>query len=198
MKQKIDQALSAEELRKLAEQVMRSHSDEVMEPLKTDEKRLFHELQVHQIELEMQNEALHEAQTKTQEACIAIEREHQRFLELFDSAPVAYFTLDENFVIKNANHHAANLLGLNRSQLINQDFSRYISVDYLSTFERFIGEIFSGEHRKSCEILLQIGVLHCWIVIEAIANKIQKSCLMAVLDINERVTTPPLKASKNT
>lgn len=165
---------------------MPTHSGEDMGLLLTKEKKLLHELQVHQIELEMQNEALQEALAKSEIACINVERERERVLELFDFAPVAYFTLEENHAIRAANIYAASLLGLNRSQLIGQNFSSYISADYRPTFKRFMSELFLNQQRQSHEISLQIGELQRWIAIEAIANSDQKSCLLAILDITAR------------
>ena len=82
-------------------------------------KRLLHELRVHQIELEMQNEALRESQA-------AIDTVRARYFDLYDVAPVAYCTVSEQGLIWQANLAAANLLGQTRNVLLNQPFSRYI------------------------------------------------------------------------
>lgn len=185
MKQQSDKIINPAELRKLAEREMQNPSDNIIEPLPTDEKRLLHELQVHQIELEMQNKALREALIDTEEASLAIQREHERFLELFDFAPIAYFCLEDNCVIRKANFCAANLLGLDRSRLVGQDFSKYISLAFRPAFQQFLDKIFFGEDRQSCEVVLQLGEMQCWVAIEAIVDKTQKSCLMAMSDISE-------------
>ena len=155
MNEQTDKALNLEELRKHAEQEMLVHSDQITDVLMTDEKRLLHELQVHQIELEMQNQALQEALVKIEDAHFTAECEQERYLELFEFAPVAYFMLEKNKFIRKVNLCAANLLGVERRQLAGQDFSEYISSEYVSHFEQFLHEIFSSGNRQYCEIVLK-------------------------------------------
>ena len=83
------------------------------------EQNLLHELQVHQIELEMQNENLSQIQVE-----LALSRD--RYVELYDFAPVAYLTLDWEGRITQANLTAATLLGIDRSALLKQYFHQYI------------------------------------------------------------------------
>ncbi|OAI01413.1 PAS domain S-box protein [Methylomonas methanica] len=186
MNEQSDKVIQPAELRKRAEQEMQALSDEIIDPWLTDEKRLLHELQVHQIELEMQNETLHEALTQTEEACLALEREHQRYFELFDFAPIAYFKLEQNQLIRKANICAANLLGSDQSQLVDQDFSIYIPSAYRPVFHKFLSNIFLSGIRQSCELALQVGETQYWVTIEAIVDISKKSCLMAVSDISGR------------
>ena len=164
MNKKNEPLINLTELRKYAEQEMLTHSEQVLDPLMTDERRLLHELQVHQIELEMQNQTLLEALTERETAFKASEREHARYLELFDFAPIAYFGLDSNQVIQNANFFAGTLFDLERSALIGQSFSTYIDNAYRPTFERFIDDVFSGENvdRQYCEIVVLKGGKPCW------------------------------------
>ena len=83
---------------------------------------LLHELEVHQIELEMQNEELRSTQDE-----LAVS--HARYFDLYDLAPVGYLTLSEKGLILEANLAAANLLGLERSQFVNQPVTRFIVPD---------------------------------------------------------------------
>ncbi len=83
---------------------------------------LLHELRVHQIELEMQNEELRDAQ-----AALDIVRE--RYFDLYDLAPVGYCTISEGGIIVQTNLTAASLLGMARNGLLNQPFSRRIHQD---------------------------------------------------------------------
>lgn len=188
MNKKNEQLINLAALRKQAEQEMLIHSDLVLDPLMTDERRLLHELQVHQIELEMQNQALLEALTEREAAFKNSEREHARYLELFDFAPIAYFGLDSHQVIQNANFCAGTLFDLERSALLGQSFSKYVCNAYHPAFERFIDDVFSGVNRDShyCEITVQKGDKPCWVAIKAIVDKSMKTCLMAVLNISER------------
>jgi PAS domain S-box-containing protein len=86
--------------------------------LPAEQQRLLHSLQVHQVELEMQNESLREA-----EAEITALQEY--YFDLFDIAPVAYVTISEGLVLE-ANLTACNLLGLGRDALIGQAMTRFI------------------------------------------------------------------------
>ncbi len=81
---------------------------------------LAHELQVHRIELEMQNEELRRAQ-------IALETARDRYIELYDFAPVGCFTLNTDGLITEANLTGADLLGVARARLVGRRFERYIA-----------------------------------------------------------------------
>jgi PAS domain S-box-containing protein len=81
--------------------------------------RLVHELEVHQIELEMQNEELRRTQGE-------IEASNERYFDLYDLAPVGYFTVSHNGMIREANLTAAVLLGVARSDLLNRQLSDFI------------------------------------------------------------------------
>ncbi len=81
---------------------------------------MLHELRVHQIELEMQNEELRQAQ-------LALDIERARYFDLYDLAPVGYCTLSDAGLIRQANLTAASLLGDSRSRLAGQPISRFIA-----------------------------------------------------------------------
>ncbi|ACB35724.1 diguanylate cyclase/phosphodiesterase with PAS/PAC sensor(s) [Leptothrix cholodnii SP-6] len=93
-------------------------------PVATEAERraeaMAHELQVHRIELEMQNDELRRAQ-------IALETARDRYIDLYDFAPVGYFTLDTNGLITEANLTGADLLGEARAKLVGRRFERYIA-----------------------------------------------------------------------
>lgn len=107
-----------QKLRRLAEKRLRDRDAELAYMPK-DINELIHELEVYQIELEMQNEELRRVQMKL------IESQNQ-FHELYEIAPLGYFTLDEKALIRQVNLTGADLLGLPRSKLINTKFSRFI------------------------------------------------------------------------
>ncbi len=76
---------------------------------------LLHELQVHQIELEMQNEELKSANTQA-------ENSRAKYYELYDLAPIGYFTVNEHGKILEVNQASADLLEVSKRQLLNNYF----------------------------------------------------------------------------
>src|SRR4051794_24117417 len=82
-------------------------------------RRLVHELQVHQVELEMQNDELRRSQAE-------LERTRDRYLHLYDMAPVGYLTLDESGRILAANRMAGALFGMAPSRLVGLEMVRFM------------------------------------------------------------------------
>ena len=117
------EADSGQALRRRAEALAGERAGEMPENLELLSpevaRRALHELRVHQIELEMQNEELR----RTQEE---LEVSRARYFDLYDLAPVGYFTLSEQGLILEANLTAAKLLGVARGALVKQPLSRFI------------------------------------------------------------------------
>jgi PAS domain S-box-containing protein len=112
--EKLHQRAEAAFLRKFAME------PELSMPMTPEEmQRMFHELQVHQIELEMQNEELRRSQAE-------VEAARARYFDLYDLAPVGYITLDEQGIIRESNYAAAGLLGVSRRGLVKQPITRFI------------------------------------------------------------------------
>ena len=107
--------------------------------------RLLHELQVHQIELEMQNEELRKTQLELEEA-------RARYFDLYDLAPISYCTLDEMGVILEANLATTDLLGEPRRVLVGQRISRYILKDYQDSYYLCRKLLLTSGERQSCEL----------------------------------------------
>src|ERR1039458_5083293 len=125
MNKKPNTLIAAAELRRFAEVRLRARP--VNQRSKTaDPKsaaaplRLLHELQVHQVELEMQNAELHEARDRM-EALL------EKYTDLYDFAPVGHFSLDESGRIMEVNLTGAALLGVERSRLINRSLPRFVA-----------------------------------------------------------------------
>ena len=113
-------------LRQQAEKIAQDKPGRVVENLgalsPADAQRVLHDLQVHRIELELQNEELRRAQD-------ALEASRARYFDLYDLAPVGYFTLNEGGLILEANLTGANLLGVARRALVNQPLGRFVVSD---------------------------------------------------------------------
>jgi PAS domain S-box-containing protein len=111
---------SPSSLREQAEAKLRAAEAKTSAGLSPEEtQRVLHELQVHQIELELQNEELRRAQAELEES-------RMRYLDLYDLAPVGYVTLSQQGLILEANLTAAELLGVARGALVQQPLTRFI------------------------------------------------------------------------
>ncbi len=126
--------------------------------------RALHELRVHQIELEMQNEELRRAQTE-------LDAERERYFELYDLAPVGYCTLSEKGLILQANLTAASLLGLPRGALLRQPFSRFILHDDQDIYYQHRRRLFESGQPQISELRLvkPEGVVF-WVRLEAVVS----------------------------
>ncbi|WP_265942456.1 ATP-binding protein [Dechloromonas sp. A34] len=111
---------------------------------------LVHELQVHQIELEIQNNELLESQAQL-EAALA------RYTELYDFAPVGYFTFSRHGIIRQANLAGARLLGVDRIRLIGRHFADFIALAARPVFAELLNKAFVSHDRETCDIALVTG-----------------------------------------
>jgi PAS domain S-box-containing protein len=178
-----DKSLSTEaaELRRRAEERLLANNAEFQHPRTGEElQRLVHELEVHQIELEMQNTVLRQARDD-------LERARDKYADLYDFAPVSYFTLDREGVVKTANLTGAGLLGIERSRLTGRRFGLFVTVEDRTAFADFLGKVFAGEGKESCEVML-LGKEHhpLFAQIEAEVVASGQECRVAVIDITVR------------
>ena len=102
-----------------------------------DTQGLLHDLRVHEIELEMQNEEL-QATRNRMEALL------QKYTELYDFAPIGYFSLDEQGRILEVNLAAAALLAVDRTRLVNRSLARFVDRAGRPIFLSFLEQVFSG------------------------------------------------------
>ena len=148
MKRQKSQSLRAGNLRPQAERRLQEKGNsDADDPARTDLRAVVHELQVHQIELEMQNDELRRAQAQAEEA-------QQMHTELFDFAPVGYFVVDQDGLIREVNLAGAALLGRDRSRLIGQTFSKFVAPGCRPQLAAFWGRLREADTRQSCELTL--------------------------------------------
>lgn len=177
MKKDLHKAAS-EELRHRAEEVLAKQP--VPAPRSVEETQsLLHELRVHQVELEMQNEELRAARAE-------IEADLERYAELYDMAPVGYFTLRRDSTIQQTNLTGASLLGAMRSQINNRRFGSFVREESLPAFNDFLNQVFASNTKVSCEVALRGTDQPVWVNIEAVADGSGQTCRLALLDITER------------
>jgi len=143
-----------------------------------DASRLMHELQVHQIELEMQNEELRQAYETAETAL-------KKYTMLYDLAPMGYFTLDSNGGICELNFTGADLLGDKRFRLVNSNFKLFVSEDSRSVFNDFFRKVYTNHAKESCEVKLGYDNKPlCQVYMEGIVTDDDQKCLLSVIDIS--------------
>jgi PAS domain S-box-containing protein len=152
MKRPPKTSVPATDLRRRAEARMQRHPAKNGARLEVaaaaeDPRRLLHELQVHQVELEMQNGELLASRDRT-EALL------EKFTDLYDFAPVGYFTLDQMGRIVEANLTGATTLGFERSRLMRRRLLPFVDAASRPTFLRFLERSFEGEENNVCEVPL--------------------------------------------
>jgi PAS domain S-box-containing protein len=145
-----------------------------------DRQRLVHELEVHQIELEMQNEQLRQSRDDMEETL-------EKFTDLYDFAPVGYATIDRDGIIRAANLTGAGLLGIERSRLIGRHFSQFVAAESRPFFSDFLGKVFARPGKESCEVTLTTkGSLPLIVQIDAMTANSGQECRIAIIDISGR------------
>lgn len=160
-------------LKRLAEVDLKATVDE------TDAMKLLHELQVHQIELEMQNEELMRAYEKAEKAL-------KKYTMLYDLSPMGYFTLDQDGTISDLNFAGARMLGDRRFSLVNSNFKLYLSQESLPVFNNFVKRMYNSSAKESCQLVLGYdSEVLCVVYAEGVVVDNNKQCLLSMVDISD-------------
>jgi two-component system, cell cycle sensor histidine kinase and response regulator CckA len=113
-----------------------------------DHDRLIHELEVHQVELEMQNEEL-------RRTGLEVDESREKYVGLYDLAPVGYLTLGERGMISELNLTAASLLGIKRKSLIDKPFHRFIKSEFQDVFYLHQQKVSDSSTKQTCDVVLK-------------------------------------------
>jgi two-component system CheB/CheR fusion protein len=163
------------DLRRRAEQLLAGQTQTARS--EADLRRLMHELEVHQIELQLQNEELRAAR-------LEIEAGLRRYTELFDFAPIGYLVLAPNETIRQLNHAAAELLGGDRPGLVGKPFGSRLTNDELANFRALLAIVCSDEQHVVGELQLKnqvtVRLSAAWL------DGPESSILIALEDISEQ------------
>jgi PAS domain S-box-containing protein len=156
--------------------------------------RMLHELRVHQIELELQNEELRLTQ-------IDLEAAKERYFDLYEMAPVGYCTLNAEGIILEANLATSTLLGVARGELVKQPLSRFLLSDDQDILHLLRKRLFAKEEPQECELrLVRPGGTIFWVRLNAVlmADAIDTQvCRMVISDISRRkLAEEALRASE--
>ena len=109
-----------------------------------DVAAMLNELQIHQVKLEIQNEELRSAQEKLEES-------RNRYYDLYDFAPVGYFTISPFGAILEANLAGADMLEVVRSRLLGKLFQGFVSPEDLHIFQAHIQRVLKAHEKEACE-----------------------------------------------
>ena len=171
-------------LRRLAEEGSRERATETARTMaEQDYQGLVHELQVHQIELEMQNEELRMAQGQLGESLA-------KYSDLYDFAPVGYFTSNRDGLIQEANLTFAAQIGIERGRLIDTPLWLYVTAPDRAKLRSHLDQVFKTDERRACELRLQRpSGPECYVQLDSIRVLNvdgAESCRTSVTDISIR------------
>ncbi|HEY5433870.1 MAG TPA: PAS domain S-box protein, partial [Candidatus Limnocylindrales bacterium] len=149
------------ELRRLAEEAAAAGGADPAESEAPDElRRTVHELRVHQIELEMQNEELRSTQAQ-------LEAWQARYLDLYDQAPVGFLTFDEAGVVREANLTVVTLLGASRDAVIGAPLSRFLAREDQDAWHLHQRQLFAEGRAPEFELRLAIAANPVWVSVQS-------------------------------
>jgi len=174
---------AANELRQHAETRMRkqrTNSNEKAARIEStlQRRRLLHELQVHQVELEMQNTALQESRDRTEGLL-------EEYTDLYDFSPAGYFTLTADGVIQRVNHTGARFLNRDRSHVVGAPLRQWFTPAARAAFSSFLQRVFAGSAQQTGEFVLR-GSTPRTLSIEATRSATLPNCRAVVVDISDR------------
>ena len=146
-----------------------------------DAQRLLHELEVHQIELEMQNAEL-------QRARVEVETALEKYTELYDFAPVGYCSIDRQGVIQEVNLTGATMLGMARSRIVQRRLRGFAAPTSRPALDAFLKAVFARPGKQACEALLLTATgTAFWADLQASSEALPKGernwCRLAISNI---------------
>ena len=183
-KKTLDKDGSKNSLRNVAEEKLSKLRDATQNLKDKTPEAIIHELQVHQIELEMQNESLREAQ-------LALQAAHEKYIDLYDSAPVGYLSVDSKGIIHRVNLTASRLLGVERASLIGRPISRFVLKEDGDTFYLYLRHILRTRKKQTCELrFVKKNGDQFYAQLEGITAQVEdgniSGCRMVITDITDR------------
>jgi PAS domain-containing protein len=163
---------------KAEEKLKNKQSDTNSTNTEHDAQKLLHELQVHQIELEMQNEELRQANDTAETAL-------KKYTMLYDLSPMGYFTLQSDGTITELNFTGAEMLGDRRFSLINSNFKLFVADESKLVFGEFFRRVFVENSKETCEVKLgydkkPLGHFY----MEAVFIGDENKCLLSLVNIS--------------
>ena len=190
MKNNIKKSTALSLRQKAATLITNNLTGSVSEHSKAETLKLVQELEMHQIELELQNEELVKARFVAQDASNKYKEASEKYIKLYDFAPSGYFTLSSEGKILELNFIGAKMLGKDRSHIKHRLFDFYVSQASKKIFNLFLGKVFNSNVEESCELILNTNVeIPIYIYITGIATEKGEQCLLSAIDITKRKKT---------
>jgi PAS domain S-box-containing protein len=179
---------SSRSIRDAAEKAIAGFPEKYSDQADQAPAELIHELRVHQVELEMQNEELIRTRLNLEESC-------NRYIDLYDRAPVGYLTTNEKGLIVKANLTAATLLNMDRTTLIKKPITRFIEPGDQNLYSLHVKALAATKQQQSLELrMLRHGASSFWAGIILVPSPEYErdgagegtGCNLIVIDITER------------
>ena len=173
---KTDHRTDPEILRQRAEELVSRRPAAAAAQISVSEAtRLIHELEVHQAELELQNEELRHSWAEAEVAA-------DKYVELYDFSPLGYMSLSEKGEIIELNLCASQMLEKDRTRLKHSQFSFYIAGESKPGFNQFLQKIFNHKINQTCEIILTNSTL-TYLHLAGSLSETRGHCLLTMVDI---------------
>ncbi len=178
-------------LRRMAEERV-ANREQHTGPLEPAEMaKALHELMVHQVELEIQNEELIATRSE-------LEANTKLLTDLYDFAPIGYLSLSSKGLIRQVNFMAARMLGRERGLLLDEDFTQFVAPENRRVLGDFMSRIFADDGKQPCEVaLLQQGQPNMIVSLKGGLSPNGLVCRMVIIDITEQRRVEAAVREKN-
>jgi PAS domain S-box-containing protein len=168
-------------LRKKAEAILKQRKNKPgLYYSESDALKLVHELELHQIELEMQNEELRHTRSEAMNSA-------EKYIELYNFSPAGYVTLSKDGQIIDINQFGSQMLGNEPAKLKNSYFYSYVSDETKEVYKDFLKRIFKNKKKESCDLSLSgIRGSERYSHLTGEITKNGSQCLVNIIDISDR------------
>jgi PAS domain-containing protein len=145
--------------------------------LEVDPLILNHELRVHQVELEMQNDELMASERRA-------EILSEKYIELYSLAPIGYFTLSTEGEIIELNLHGSQMFGKEKTLSVNSRFGFFVTDETKPIFNQFIENVFSTRATETCVVSMRVNdFILKQVLLTGNVSKNSEHCFISVIDI---------------
>jgi PAS domain S-box-containing protein len=159
----------------------KKHSLETPFLNETEANNFLQEIEIHQIELLMQNDDLIVANEK-------LEIANRKYTSRYDFAPMGYFTLDKDCSILELNISGAKLLSRDRNDLLKSNFKLFLTEETRQLYNQFFKRILESGNKEVCEVqLIENEKPSLYLHLEGIHSEVEKNFLITAVDITERI-----------